>query len=411
MNVHTDKIQEDKSQSVVDPIFQKKSARASTFQFVDNRPEALAQRKIQELANNSPSVKQLKVFQAKTDNYSIQQQQALQKKATYKIPNNDLQPIQRVIKLRNGTIYDKGAKNDKANVKKMKNSNGIFLFENQAALDKTNKGNNKGVKILSPNKHIIGEHHQQSRFQQAVNDWGWGAQQMRESLSENALMPSIASDQARQDANREEYQALPQEDTMVKNLASLLAARGPVHGLSLVAGIGAAAYNANAIAVLQVAAGDINSVLNCTNDLIGYYEASPSFWSRIWNWTYARPLVNRIGRAISRSEVLGDMYQMIERQQQNNPHYVMTQAPLTLGLTQIDELIAIYKELINITQNDLYTRHNLAGANSLDGSKLDEITCQASKEFLKLYYLMIMQTLNMQQVLLKCTNDLIVKFD
>ncbi len=40
---------------------QKKSNSESTFQFVDNQPEAIAQRKLQALANNSPRVTQLKM--------------------------------------------------------------------------------------------------------------------------------------------------------------------------------------------------------------------------------------------------------------------------------------------------------------------------------------------------------------
>jgi len=47
---------------------------------VDNRPEAVAQRKFQEITNNSPQAKQLAQLQAVTDNYSAQQQQPIQKK-------------------------------------------------------------------------------------------------------------------------------------------------------------------------------------------------------------------------------------------------------------------------------------------------------------------------------------------
>lgn len=328
MYEQVEKPKKNKSDSVANSVTQKKSDGRQGF--VDNRPKAVAQRKLQEMENN------------------------------------DFQPIQRVIKLRNGATFNKGGKKDRANIKKMKNLRGIFLFENSTSLNKANKGNNKGVKILTPNKHIIGEHHQNSRFQQAVNDWGWGAQQMRESLSENNLMPHIAGAEARLDVNRNEYQALPQEDTMVKNLALLLAARGPIHALTAVAGIGAIAYNVQARTLLQAAAGDFNCVLHCTNDLQGYYDASPSFLSRIWNWTNPRPLVNRIGRAIAGGVALANMYQMLGQQQQNNPNYIMTQPPLTLGLARIDELIAIYKELINQTQNDLYTRHNLGVAANID---------------------------------------------
>jgi hypothetical protein len=63
MNTHADKTQENKSQSVANGKSQMQSSGESTFQFVDNRPEAIAQRKLQEIANNSPQVAQLKAFQ------------------------------------------------------------------------------------------------------------------------------------------------------------------------------------------------------------------------------------------------------------------------------------------------------------------------------------------------------------
>jgi hypothetical protein len=96
MNTHADKTQENKSQSVSNETSQKQGGGESTFQFVDNRPEAVAQRKLQEMANNSPQVKQLMAFQdmannspqakktvqlqAMADNHSAQQQQPIQKK-------------------------------------------------------------------------------------------------------------------------------------------------------------------------------------------------------------------------------------------------------------------------------------------------------------------------------------------
>lgn len=52
----------------------------STFQLVDNRQESVAQSKLQEMANNSPQVKQLAQFRATADNYSTQQQRPIQKK-------------------------------------------------------------------------------------------------------------------------------------------------------------------------------------------------------------------------------------------------------------------------------------------------------------------------------------------
>lgn len=52
MNTHVDKTPENKSQSVANEVSQKQSSSVSTFHFVDNRPEAIAQRKLQEIVNS-----------------------------------------------------------------------------------------------------------------------------------------------------------------------------------------------------------------------------------------------------------------------------------------------------------------------------------------------------------------------
>lgn len=96
MNTHADKTQENHSQSFANSESQMQSSGKSTFQFVDNRPEAIAQRKLQEVANNSPKISQLKAFQdiannspqvkhaaqlqAMADKHAAQQQQPIQKK-------------------------------------------------------------------------------------------------------------------------------------------------------------------------------------------------------------------------------------------------------------------------------------------------------------------------------------------
>jgi hypothetical protein len=69
MNTHADKTQENKSQSVSNETSQKKADVESTFQFVDKRPEAVAQLKLQEMANNSPQAKQLVQLQAMANQY------------------------------------------------------------------------------------------------------------------------------------------------------------------------------------------------------------------------------------------------------------------------------------------------------------------------------------------------------
>lgn len=63
MNTHADKTPNNKSQSVAQEVSQKRSSSESTFKFVDNRPEAIAQRKLQEMANNSLQTMQLRSFE------------------------------------------------------------------------------------------------------------------------------------------------------------------------------------------------------------------------------------------------------------------------------------------------------------------------------------------------------------
>ncbi|MBX3639896.1 MAG: DUF4157 domain-containing protein [Nitrosomonas sp.] len=80
MNIHADKTQENKSKSLANSVAKKQGDNESTFQFVDNRPEAIMQRKLQEMANNSPQALQLRVFQGMANSYSARQQQLIQKK-------------------------------------------------------------------------------------------------------------------------------------------------------------------------------------------------------------------------------------------------------------------------------------------------------------------------------------------
>jgi len=98
MNIHADKTQKNKSQSVALGVSKNQSNRASAFQFVDNRPEAIVQIKLQAMANNSIQTKQLMAFQeianrspqakkasqlqAIADNhYTTQSQQPIQQKS------------------------------------------------------------------------------------------------------------------------------------------------------------------------------------------------------------------------------------------------------------------------------------------------------------------------------------------
>lgn len=96
MTTHADKSQENKSQSVADAVSQRKSGGKSVFQFVDNRSKTIAQRKLQELANESPQVRQLSAYQDMANN-SLQAKQVAQLQA---MANNHValqqQPIQKI---------------------------------------------------------------------------------------------------------------------------------------------------------------------------------------------------------------------------------------------------------------------------------------------------------------------------
>lgn len=78
MRTHIDKMQEKRSLSAAKEVTHKESN--DVTQFVDNRPEAIVQRKLQEIANNSQRSKQIHQMQAMADHYSAQQPQLVQKK-------------------------------------------------------------------------------------------------------------------------------------------------------------------------------------------------------------------------------------------------------------------------------------------------------------------------------------------
>ncbi len=70
MNTHADKVQDNKSQSLANGVSQKQNGIESTFQFADNRSEAVAQRKLYEMANNRTKVKQADQLNAITNCHS-----------------------------------------------------------------------------------------------------------------------------------------------------------------------------------------------------------------------------------------------------------------------------------------------------------------------------------------------------
>ena len=91
MHTHTKRIQKNENQSVTSTIAQTKSGNKSYFQLADNRPEAITQRKLQNISNNSPRVTQLKAFQNTIKyKYSSQHKQPIQKKESDTGLPNDL---------------------------------------------------------------------------------------------------------------------------------------------------------------------------------------------------------------------------------------------------------------------------------------------------------------------------------
>jgi len=90
MNTHADKTQENKNRSVANAVSKKQTSGESTFQFVGNRPEAIAQRKLQKMANNSSQAKQVAQLQTMADNYSVRQQQPIQLKKSTRPSDTDL---------------------------------------------------------------------------------------------------------------------------------------------------------------------------------------------------------------------------------------------------------------------------------------------------------------------------------
>jgi hypothetical protein len=91
MHIHADKTRENKSRAGMTEASKKQAIREPVFQFVDNRPEAIAQRKLQGMASNSSQVSRLRSLQEMANN-SPQAKQATQLKAMLKL--NTTTPIQ-----------------------------------------------------------------------------------------------------------------------------------------------------------------------------------------------------------------------------------------------------------------------------------------------------------------------------
>ena len=63
MNTHAEKTSEEKRQAAANPVTQGQKVGESTLEYIDNRPEAIVQRKLLEMAHHSPLVNQLRAYQ------------------------------------------------------------------------------------------------------------------------------------------------------------------------------------------------------------------------------------------------------------------------------------------------------------------------------------------------------------
>jgi len=88
MITHADKSQDNKNQSVSAAESLKKSGSESALQFVDNRPEALAQRRMQEMADHRPeAAAQLKTQELANNSTPVIQRVTVRKnKRTHSTP-------------------------------------------------------------------------------------------------------------------------------------------------------------------------------------------------------------------------------------------------------------------------------------------------------------------------------------
>ena len=122
MNSHADKTHDSKRQPVVKSVSQDQNKGLSDFQIDDNRAEAIAQRKVQQIANNSNQVKQMKAVQ-KIANSTSKAEQTTQMKAI-----DPKMPIQKKA-LNAGVLNVAGEHHDK--------SDKLRIWEEDYAREKT----------------------------------------------------------------------------------------------------------------------------------------------------------------------------------------------------------------------------------------------------------------------------------
>ena len=107
MNTYAEQTKENKNQSAANKVSQKKSARRSASRLVDNRPGAISQGKLQEMANRSPQAQQAAQLQIMANKCSPQRQPPVQKKENKTSLPNNLKPGKRSENINNDTKLEK----------------------------------------------------------------------------------------------------------------------------------------------------------------------------------------------------------------------------------------------------------------------------------------------------------------
>ncbi|PAM91637.1 hypothetical protein B4N84_26840 [Flavobacterium sp. IR1] len=93
MNTRVEKTLENESKAAASNVPNQQKNGASSFELVNNRPEAIAQRRLQETINNSPRVKQLRSLQDIANNFNSQTVQ--QKKYVQETLQGKFEPVEK----------------------------------------------------------------------------------------------------------------------------------------------------------------------------------------------------------------------------------------------------------------------------------------------------------------------------
>lgn len=185
MNTHADKAQKKRSKTVANTVYQKQRNGETTFRFIDNRPETIAQRKLQEVANSDQNVKQLMIIQSMEISHPPRKMSAFQNK-------NGSNVVQGKLLTKNGEYdhSDKLPKTEKYNMALVAatNNQATWFVENNA--DILAMGSAKGAQLVTSRVHIIGENHRASSWDLLKKKWGYTKKIAYENLAESKTVKS-----------------------------------------------------------------------------------------------------------------------------------------------------------------------------------------------------------------------------